>query len=79
MKPSERYLTKKNSQLKLVGAKCKLFRKEVLKIRQEDVALHLGVTQNAISKFEAGSCDSMVIFLYYLNKGLVENPIWGLK
>ena len=53
--------------LKELGLRAKLIRKEVLKINQIELAAKLDLTQNIISRLEIGEGVTIEIILKYLN------------
>lgn len=55
---------------KNIGEYCKFFRINELNLTQFDVAKQLGYSKENISSFENGRNDNVVIFLWYVNKGL---------
>ena len=49
---------------------CSEFRKDVLKITQEDLAKELDYSQENISAFENGRNANSIIFIWYIKNGL---------
>ena len=49
---------------------CSEFRKDVLKITQEDLARELDYSQENISAFENGRNANSIIFIWYIKNGL---------
>lgn len=58
---------------KNIGEYCKCFRINELNLTQFDVAKQLGYSKENISSFENGRNDNVVIFLWYVNKGLFNH------
>lgn len=63
----------RRKDLKETGLKCKILRIS-LGIKQKQVAKETGYSLESISKFENGCINNMVIFKWYLEHGLDENP-----
>ena len=61
----------------VVGRRCGLYRKLVLKCRQVDVANETGFTVSNVSAFETGRNDSSLILLWYLSHGLTLGQLLG--
>ena len=57
---------------KICGELCAKFRKDVLKVTQEDVAKELDYSQENISAFENGRNANSLIFLWYVRNGLLS-------
>lgn len=57
---------------KKCGELCAIFRKEELKMTQQQVADALNYSQENISSFENGRNSNNRIFLWYIKQGLFE-------
>lgn len=57
---------------KKIGEYCRNFRNNELKLTQFDVSKQIGYSKENISSFENGRNDNVVIFLWYVNKGLFD-------
>ena len=51
---------------------CKQHR-EKLGVKQSQVAEETGYSEQNISSFETGRTNNMIIFLWYINKGLLDD------
>lgn len=61
----------------MLGHKCALYRKKILKCTQMDVAKETGFTVSNVSAFETGRNDSSLILLWYLTHGLTLDQLTG--
>lgn len=61
----------------VLGHKCALYRKKILKCTQMDVAKETGFTVSNVSAFETGRNDSSLILLWYLMHGLTLEQLMG--
>ena len=61
----------------MLGHKCALYRKKILKCTQMDVARETGFTVSNVSAFETGRNDSSLILLWYLTHGLTLEQLTG--
>lgn len=61
----------------MLGHKCALYRKKILKCTQIDVAKDTGFTVSNVSAFETGRNDSSIILLWYLSHGLTLEQLIG--
>lgn len=61
----------------MLGRKCALYRKKILKCTQQDVAKETGFTVSNVSAFETGRNDSSLILLWYLSHGLTLDQLTG--
>ncbi len=61
-----------HNSLKTCGKLCGIFRRENLGKRQIDVAEDLGYSVNNIAAFEQGRNDNNIIFMWYVDKGILE-------
>lgn len=61
----------------MLGHKCGLYRKKILKCTQMDVAKETGFTVSNVSAFETGRNDSSLILLWYLMHGLTLDQLTG--
>lgn len=52
-----------------IGNKCQKFRKNTLKITQEDVAFEADVSTATVSNFEKGKHGSFEVLAFYVMKG----------
>lgn len=55
-----------------VGEICKDFRKNVLGLRQDQLADKIGISQASISMFEHGDIRSFKVFIAYVRLGVVD-------
>lgn len=55
-----------------LGQICKDFRKNVLGLRQDELADKIGVSQASISMFEHGGICSFKVFIAYVRLGVVD-------
>lgn len=55
-----------------IGEICKDFRKNVLGLRQDELADKIGISQAAISMFEHGDIRSFKVFMAYVRLGVVD-------
>lgn len=62
----------KRNALRLIGECCKSHR-EKYGIKQSQVAESVGYSEQNISSFETGRTNNLLIFLYYINKGLLDD------
>ena len=60
-----------------IGARCRRFRRNVLKIELRDVANTVGYSRENISAFESGRNDNSLILLWYLSQGLTYEQLTG--
>lgn len=51
---------------------CKQHR-EKLGVKQSQVATETGYSEQNISSFETGRTNNMIIFLWYINNGVIDN------
>lgn len=63
--------------MSIIGARCRRFRRKVLKIELQDVANTIGYSRENISAFESGRNDNSLILLWYLSKGMTYNQLIG--
>lgn len=63
-------MDRKNA-LMLMGEMCKRYRENV-GITQAQVAEETGYSEQNISSFETGRTNNMLIFLYYVNRGVLD-------
>ena len=61
----------------MLGHKCALYRKKILKCTQMDVAKETGFTVSNVSAFETGRNDSSLILIWYLMHGLTLDQLTG--
>lgn len=61
----------------MLGHKCALYRKKILKCTQMDVAKETGFTVSNVSAFETGRNDSSLILIWYLMHGLTLEQLTG--
>lgn len=59
--------------LKRCGKLCAEYRRETLGKTQKDVAQDLGYSVENIASFEQGRNDNLLILLWYIKHGLLEN------
>lgn len=52
-----------------IGNKCRKFRKNTLKMTQEDVAFEVDVSSSTVSNFESGKHGSFEVLAFYVMKG----------
>ena len=64
-------MTRKEKLKITVGNMCKQHR-EKLGVKQSQVATETGYSEQNISSFETGRTNNMIIFLWYVNKGLLN-------
>lgn len=55
-----------------VGEICKDFRKNVLGLRQDELADKIGVSQASVSMFEHGDIRSFKVFIAYVRLGVLD-------
>lgn len=55
-----------------VGEICRDFRKNVLGLRQDQLADKIGISQASISMFEHGDIRSFKVFIAYVRLGVVD-------
>lgn len=60
-----------------VGAKCREYRRRVLKVSLFYVSRTLGYSRENVSAFENGRNDNCLILLWYLSQGLTVDQIIG--
>lgn len=63
--------------MSFIGARCRRYRRNVLKIELQDVANTLGYSRENISAFESGRNDNSLILLWYLSQGLTYEQLTG--
>lgn len=63
--------------MSVIGARCRRFRRDVLKIELKDVAKTVGYSRENISAFESGRNDNSLILLWYLSKGMTYDQLTG--
>ena len=61
----------------MLGHKCAVYRKKILKCTQMDVAKETGFTVSNVSAFETGRNDSSLILIWYLMHGLTLEQLTG--
>lgn len=61
----------------ILGHKCALYRKKILKCTQMDVAKETGFTVSNVSAFETGRNDSSLILIWYLMHGMTLDQLTG--
>lgn len=55
-----------------VGEICRDFRKNVLGLRQDELADKIGISQASVSMFEHGDIRSFKVFIAYVRLGVVD-------
>lgn len=55
-----------------VGEICRDFRKNVLGLRQDELADKIGVSQASVSMFEHGDIRSFKVFIAYVRLGVLD-------
>lgn len=63
--------------MSFIGARCRRYRRNVLKVELQDVASTLGYSRENISAFESGRNDNSLILLWYLSQGLTYEQLTG--
>lgn len=61
----------------VIGHRCGIYRKKILKSLQKDVAQETGFSIGNVSAFETGRNDSALILLWYLCHGLTLDQLLG--
>lgn len=62
----------------VVGHRCRLYRKRILKTELKTIALDLGYSVENISAFEHGRNDNSIILLWYLIHGMSLDMLMGV-
>ena len=62
---------KRKQALMLIGEMCKEHREDI-GIKQSQVAETVGYSEQNISSFETGRTNNLLIFLYYINNGVLD-------
>ena len=65
-------MTRKEKLKIAVGNMCKQHR-EKLGVKQSQVAEETGYSEQNISSFETGRTNNMIIFLWYINNGVIDD------
>lgn len=63
--------------MEILGARCRRFRKKVLRVELQDVANTIGYSRENICAFESGRNDNSLILLWYLSKGMTYEQLIG--
>ena len=63
--------------MEYIGARCRRFRKSVLKTELQEVANITGYSRENVSAFESGRNDNSLILLWYLSKGMTFEQLTG--
>lgn len=63
---------KRKQALILIGEMCKEHR-ENIGMKQSQIAEHVGYSEQNISSFETGRTNNLLIFLYYIMTGMLDD------
>ena len=57
--------------LEVLGERCRIYRKKVLKMNSYELAKRIGCSQATLCLFENGKTNNLYVFLGYINEGFV--------
>lgn len=67
-----------NKSMRNIGQSCADYRKNVLRMTQEEIAKESGYSQATISAFEKGASFSTRVLMWYVAKGYDGGKLSGL-